>query len=274
MYREYRYREAYLAPINDKTLQMIGDSRVRAACTQTGCLFFVQNRMCSRKICGRVLRCCIFEVRGVSRSVIGSFNKILEGYFPEYKQRKVHDAKGVKARISFNEWTPDNTKLFYMCQRFGLGRGALADVVLDGPCGGLLEDWQTYHTGLMDMIADVPRSAWMAGKRESEGLYTSSFGNCINYQPTLFRRACKNKTYRGRKDFQQTTERLPNMNYFSDPEYMDRLIDPLRVETLRQKEALLEAERHSHKTMMPGYSTDDKLAAADKNKSAETGGTN
>lgn len=254
MYREYKVRESFLLPISDKTLQMIGDSRIRAACTRTGCLLFVQNRMCCHRTCGHSLRYCILEVRGVNRTDIERMNRLLENYFPEYKQRKHHDPKAVQARLSYTEWTPDNTSLFYMPQRFGLSRGALPDLKLEEPCGGLLDDWQTYHTGLTDMIAEVPRNAWMSGRRELDGLYTTSMGHCVDYQPILFRRADKNKTYKGRTDYQLTTQPLPKMNYFTDPEYVDRLIDPLYNHTQRQREAMLEAERHSHKTVMPGHS--------------------
>uniref|UniRef100_A0A1I8FLK6 Enkurin domain-containing protein n=1 Tax=Macrostomum lignano TaxID=282301 RepID=A0A1I8FLK6_9PLAT len=166
---------------------MICDSRVRGrGATQTGCLFLRTEPNVLKK-----------DLRPSSALL-----HLREGYFPEYKQRKVHDAKD--------------------------------------------------HTGLNGHDCGRAKKRLDGGKRESEG----SVHVILSATASTTSRPCsagpaKNKTYRGRKDFQQTTERLPNMNYFSDPEYMDRLIDPLRVETLRQKEALLEAERHSHKTMMP-----------------------
>ncbi|PAA70020.1 hypothetical protein BOX15_Mlig029325g1 [Macrostomum lignano] len=248
-YREMKFREQYIMPICDQTLQMVSDTRIKAACTRTRCIFSVCNKMLTRKISSQSMRFCILEIRGGTQADIDRCNKQLENYFPAYKLRKKYDYKLVHTKVQYNEWTPDNTYLYYLSQRFGLGRNKIAEMDLNAPCGGEKTDVLPFPSTLMDMVAERPRSDWIIDKREIDGAYTTSFGNCLSFRNTIFRPAQKNRTYKGVMMPNSTTKPLPRMNYFQDPGYLDRLIDPTLAETERHREMMLEAERHSHKTV-------------------------
>ncbi|PAA57389.1 hypothetical protein BOX15_Mlig018401g1, partial [Macrostomum lignano] len=69
MYAGLSYKKQYLLQITDASLKMFSDTRVKAACNRTSCVFAVKNKILTRKLGGtQAMRFCIFEIKGRASS--------------------------------------------------------------------------------------------------------------------------------------------------------------------------------------------------------------
>uniref|UniRef100_A0A1I8FQT4 BHLH domain-containing protein n=1 Tax=Macrostomum lignano TaxID=282301 RepID=A0A1I8FQT4_9PLAT len=139
MYAGLSYKKQYLLQITDASLKMFSDTRVKAACNRTSCVFAVKNKILTRKLGGtQAMRFCIFEIKGPSELSVDKCNRIIEQHFPDYKLRKDYNEKevAVSVRLKVGQWTPDNTSLYFLNQRYGLGKGRPGDLQRTGPEDG------------------------------------------------------------------------------------------------------------------------------------------